>query len=264
MSSTTTSGTPGRCVGGSLAPASVPVSASALFLQTSSSAMAFRPSARACRAGGCRGRAEERLGARCAEWPSPRATWMAPSRSPPSPPWSGASPASRSATSSPGRWRSRSSTSTCRGRASAACGRCTLGVIFAFGGNALLATSLYVVQRTCHARLAGRWSPWFVVWGYQLFIAIAGTGYLLGITQSKEYAEPEWYADLLLTVVWVVYFLVFVGTLARRRSRTSTSRTGSISPSSSRWRCCTSSTTSCRCRWRDRRATSCSRACRMR
>ncbi len=93
----------------------------------------------------------------------------------------------------------------------------TSAVIFAFGGNALLATSLYVVQRTCHARLVGRWSPWFVVWGYQVFIAIAGTGYLLGVTQGKEYAEPEWYADLFLTIVWVVYFLVFVGTLARRK-----------------------------------------------
>ena len=86
-------------------------------------------------------------------------------------------------------------------------------MIFAFGGNVLLATSFYVVQRTCHARLAGRWSPWFVVWGYQLFIAIAGTGYLLGVTQGKEYAEPEWYADLWLTIVWVVYLLVFLGTL---------------------------------------------------
>ena len=93
----------------------------------------------------------------------------------------------------------------------------TSAVIFAFGGNVLLATSFYVVQRTCHARLAGRWSPWFVVWGYQLFIAIAGTGYLLGITQSKEYAEPEWYADLWLTIVWVVYLLVFLGTLAKRK-----------------------------------------------
>ena len=93
----------------------------------------------------------------------------------------------------------------------------TSAVIFAFGGNVLIATSFYVVQRTCHARLAGRWSPWFVVWGYQLFIAIAGTGYLLGVTQGKEYAEPEWYADLLLTVVWVVYLLVFLGTLARRK-----------------------------------------------
>jgi cytochrome c oxidase cbb3-type subunit 1 len=93
----------------------------------------------------------------------------------------------------------------------------TSAVIFAFGGNVLIATSFYVVQRTCHARMPGRWSPWFVVWGYQLFIAIAGTGYLLGITQGKEYAEPEWYADLWLTIVWVVYLLLFLGTIARRK-----------------------------------------------
>ena len=66
----------------------------------------------------------------------------------------------------------------------------TSAVIFAFGGNVLIGTSFYVVQRTCHARLPGRWAPWFVIWGYQLFIAVAGTGYLLGITQGKEYAEP--------------------------------------------------------------------------
>jgi cytochrome c oxidase cbb3-type subunit 1 len=48
-------------------------------------------------------------------------------------------------------------------------------VIFAFGGNVLLATSLYVVQRTCRARIAGYWAPWFVVWGYQLFIVLAPT-----------------------------------------------------------------------------------------
>ena len=93
----------------------------------------------------------------------------------------------------------------------------TSAVIFAFGGNVLLATSFYVVQRTCRARLAGDIAPWFVVLGYNFFIVIAGTGYLLGITQSKEYAEPEWYADLWLTVVWVTYFLVFLGTIMRRR-----------------------------------------------
>jgi len=92
----------------------------------------------------------------------------------------------------------------------------TSAVIFAFGGNVLIATSFYVVQRTCRARLVGDIAPWFVVLGYNLFIVIAGTGYLLGITQSKEYAEPEWYADLWLTVVWVVYFLVYLGTIMRR------------------------------------------------
>lgn len=93
----------------------------------------------------------------------------------------------------------------------------TSAVIFAFGGNVLIGTSFYVVQRTCRARLAGILSPWFVVLGYNFFIVIAGTGYLLGITQGKEYAEPEWYADLWLTIVWVTYLLVFLGTVMKRR-----------------------------------------------
>jgi len=93
----------------------------------------------------------------------------------------------------------------------------TSAVIFAFGGNVLIATSFYVVQRTCRARLAGDLAPWFVVVGYNFFIVIAGTGYLLGVTQSKEYAEPEWYADLWLTVVWVIYLLVFLVTIIKRK-----------------------------------------------
>ncbi|NNE41448.1 MAG: cytochrome-c oxidase, cbb3-type subunit I [Marinicaulis sp.] len=93
----------------------------------------------------------------------------------------------------------------------------TSAVIFAFGGNVLIATSFYVVQRTCKARLAGGLAPWFVFWGYNLFIVIAATGYLIGVTQSKEYAEPEWYADLWLTIVWVVYLFVFLGTIWRRK-----------------------------------------------
>ncbi|MFZ2156388.1 MAG: cbb3-type cytochrome c oxidase subunit I, partial [Bradyrhizobium sp.] len=66
----------------------------------------------------------------------------------------------------------------------------TSAVIFAFGGNVLLATSFYVVQKSSRVRLAGELAPWFVVLGYNFFILIAGTGYLLGVTQSKEYAEP--------------------------------------------------------------------------
>jgi cytochrome c oxidase cbb3-type subunit 1 len=93
----------------------------------------------------------------------------------------------------------------------------TSAVIFAFGGNVLIATSFYVVQRTCRTRLAGGIWPWFVFWGYQLFIVVAATGYLLGITQGKEYAEPEWYADLWLTIVWVAYLFVFMATLMRRK-----------------------------------------------
>ena len=42
-------------------------------------------------------------------------------------------------------------------------------------------------------------------------------GYVTGVTQSREYAEPEWMADLWLTLVWVVYLIVFVGTIMKRR-----------------------------------------------
>jgi cytochrome c oxidase cbb3-type subunit 1 len=94
----------------------------------------------------------------------------------------------------------------------------TSAVIFAFGGNALLATSFYVVQRTCRAPLfGGRGLAAFVFWGYQIFIVMAALGYVLGISQGKEYAEPEWYVDLWLTIVWVAYLVIFMGTLMTRR-----------------------------------------------
>jgi len=94
----------------------------------------------------------------------------------------------------------------------------TSAVIFAFGGNVLMATSFYVVQRTCRARLyGGDVLGKTVFWGYQIFIVLAALGYVTGTTQGKEYAEPEWYADLWLTVVWVLYIAAFVGTILKRR-----------------------------------------------
>jgi cytochrome c oxidase cbb3-type subunit 1 len=92
----------------------------------------------------------------------------------------------------------------------------TSGVIFGFGGNALIATSFHVMQRTSRARLSGQLSPWFVLIGFNLFCILAATGYLMGVTQSKEYAEPEWYADIWLVVVWITYFVLYMRTLARR------------------------------------------------
>jgi len=93
----------------------------------------------------------------------------------------------------------------------------TSAVIFAFGGNALIASSFYIVQRTCAARLWGGNLAWFVFWGYQLVIVLAATSYLLGGSQSREYAEPAWHIDLWLTIVWVAYLAVFLGTLIKRK-----------------------------------------------
>ncbi len=95
----------------------------------------------------------------------------------------------------------------------------TNAVIFAFGGSALMATSYYVVQRTCQTRVFSDRLASLHFWGYQLVILLAAITLPLGITTSKEYAELEWPIDILLAVVWVIYAINFFGTLAIRRVR---------------------------------------------
>jgi cytochrome c oxidase cbb3-type subunit I len=95
----------------------------------------------------------------------------------------------------------------------------TNAVIFAFGGSALIGTSLHVVQRTCHVRLISDRLASFVFWGWQAVIVAAAVTLPMGLTQGKEYAELEWPIDLLITAVWVAYGVVFFGTIAKRRVR---------------------------------------------
>jgi len=94
----------------------------------------------------------------------------------------------------------------------------TNAVIFAFGGCALFSTSYYVVQRTCQASLFGGWLVPFTFWGWQLVILAAAITLPLGYTTTKEYAELEWPIDILITVVWVAYAIVFFGTIMKRRT----------------------------------------------
>ncbi|MEN8711348.1 MAG: cbb3-type cytochrome c oxidase subunit I, partial [Arenicellales bacterium] len=93
----------------------------------------------------------------------------------------------------------------------------TNAVVFAFGGSALFATSYYIVQRTCHARLFAPALAAFTFWGWQLVIVLAAVTLPLGFSTAKEYAELEWPIDLLITVVWVAYAFVFFGTIVKRK-----------------------------------------------
>ncbi|HEX5094048.1 MAG TPA: cytochrome-c oxidase, cbb3-type subunit I [Burkholderiales bacterium] len=93
----------------------------------------------------------------------------------------------------------------------------TNAVIFAFGGSALFASSYYVVQRTCHARIFSDGLAAFTFWGWQAVIVLAAITLPLGITSSKEYAELEWPIDILIALVWVAYAVVFFGTIWKRR-----------------------------------------------
>ncbi len=94
----------------------------------------------------------------------------------------------------------------------------TNAVIFAFGGSALFTTSYYVVQRTCHVRLFSPALASFTFWGWQVVIVAAAITLPLGFTTSKEYAELEWPIDILITLIWVAYAVVFFGTIAKRRT----------------------------------------------
>ncbi|WP_265948066.1 cytochrome-c oxidase, cbb3-type subunit I [Dechloromonas sp. A34] len=93
----------------------------------------------------------------------------------------------------------------------------TNAVIFAFGGCALFATSYWCVQRTCSTRLWGGPLIPFTFWGWQIVILLAAITLPLGITTGKEYAELEWPIDILITLVWVSYAVVFFGTIATRK-----------------------------------------------
>lgn len=92
----------------------------------------------------------------------------------------------------------------------------TNAVIFGFGATALMATSFYVVQRTCQTTLAYKNLASFVFWGWQLVIILAALTLPLGITTTKEYAELEWPIAILIAVVWISYAIVYFGTIARR------------------------------------------------
>jgi len=89
-------------------------------------------------------------------------------------------------------------------------------VIFGFGGSALFATSYYVVQRTCQARLWGEGMANFTFWGWQATLLLGAISYMAGYSQSREYAEFPWPIDLLITAVWVAYLTIYVQTLRRR------------------------------------------------
>jgi len=94
----------------------------------------------------------------------------------------------------------------------------TNAVIFAFGGSALFSTSYYVVQRTCQVRLFCEPLVKFTFWGWQAVIVAAVITLPMGLTSSKEYAELEWPIDILLGLVWISYAIVFLGTVAKRKT----------------------------------------------
>lgn len=75
------------------------------------------------------------------------------------------------------------------------------------------------MQRVCSVRLVSDKIAAFTFYGYQAVLVLGVLSYVLGYSQSKEYAELPWLLDILLAVVWVAYAYVFFFTIGKRKEK---------------------------------------------
>ncbi len=95
----------------------------------------------------------------------------------------------------------------------------TNAVIFAFVGNGIFTGVYYSLQRLCKARMFNDRLSNLNFWGWQLIIVAAVITLPLGMTSGKEYAELEWWIDIAITLLWVVFGINMMGTIIKRREK---------------------------------------------
>lgn len=95
----------------------------------------------------------------------------------------------------------------------------TNAVIFAFVGNGIFMGLYYSLQRLCKARMFSDLLSNINFWGWQLIIVSAAITLPLGMTSGKEYAELEWWIDIAITLLWVVFGINMMGTIIKRREK---------------------------------------------
>ena len=93
----------------------------------------------------------------------------------------------------------------------------TNAVIFAFVGNGIFMGVYYSLQRLLKARMWSDKLSYINFWGWQFIIVCAVATLPFGITTGKEYAELEWWIDILITVLWVVFGWNMFATILKRR-----------------------------------------------
>lgn len=93
----------------------------------------------------------------------------------------------------------------------------TNAVIFAFVGNGIFMGVYYSLQRLLKTRMWSDKLSNLNFWGWQVIILCAVLTLPFGITSGKEYAELEWWIDILITILWVVFGLNMFMTILNRR-----------------------------------------------
>lgn len=93
----------------------------------------------------------------------------------------------------------------------------TNAVIFAFVGNGIFMGVYYSLQRLLKTRMWSDKLSNLNFWGWQFIIVCAVLTLPFGITTGKEYAELEWWIDILIALLWVTFgFNMFATILTRR------------------------------------------------
>jgi len=93
----------------------------------------------------------------------------------------------------------------------------TNAVIFAFVGNGIFMGVYYSLQRLLKTRMWSDKLSNINFWGWQFIILCAVATLPFGITTGKEYAELEWWIDILIAAMWVTFgFNMFATILTRR------------------------------------------------
>lgn len=93
----------------------------------------------------------------------------------------------------------------------------TNAVIFAFVGNGIFMGIYYSLQRLLKTRMWSDKLSNLNFWGWQFIIVCAVATLPFGITSGKEYAELEWWIDILIAVMWVVFGWNMFATILTRR-----------------------------------------------
>ncbi len=93
----------------------------------------------------------------------------------------------------------------------------TNAVIFAFVGNGIFTGVYYSLQRLLKTRMWSDKLSYINFWGWQFIIVCAVLTLPFGITASKEYAELEWWIDILIAIMWVVWGWNMFATILNRR-----------------------------------------------
>ncbi len=95
----------------------------------------------------------------------------------------------------------------------------TNGLIYGFAIGGIFACSYYMVEKLTRTSLAFPRLARFQLWLFNAAIVLAALSLFAGMNTTKEYAELEWPLDVVVVILWVLFAVIVMGTLVRRREK---------------------------------------------